>query len=56
MQPPTDHEERWRELIRGIPDFPQPGILFRDITPLLHDSDALRTANDAMAESAREMD
>ncbi|HJM89159.1 MAG TPA: adenine phosphoribosyltransferase [Dehalococcoidia bacterium] len=55
MQPPTDHEERWRELIRGIPDFPQPGILFRDITPLLHDSDALRTANDAMAESAREM-
>jgi hypothetical protein len=26
-----------RNLIRDIPDFPQPGILFRDITPLLSD-------------------
>lgn len=29
-------------LIRPVPDFPTPGILFRDITPLLLDPDALR--------------
>lgn len=48
-------ETRWRELIRNVPDFPQPGILYRDITPLLHDVAALRSANDALAESARVM-
>lgn len=39
-----------RHLIREIPDFPTPGILFRDITPLLADVDALRLACDAMAD------
>ncbi|MFC0675389.1 adenine phosphoribosyltransferase [Brachybacterium hainanense] len=29
--------------IAEYPDFPEPGILFRDITPLLRDADALRT-------------
>lgn len=29
-------------LIRNIPDFPEPGIIFRDITPLLQDADAFR--------------
>ena len=33
-----------RAFIRGIPDFPKPGILFRDITPLLLDPDALDAA------------
>jgi adenine phosphoribosyltransferase len=31
-----------RERIRDIPDFPKPGIVFKDITPLLADGDALR--------------
>ncbi len=44
-----------RSLIRDIPDFPSPGVLFRDITPLLHDVAALRAANDALSELAREM-
>ena len=44
---------RWRSLIRSIPDFPAPGVLFRDITPLLHDPQGLRAANDALAEAAR---
>ena len=35
--------------IRSIPDFPKPGILFRDITPLLADGPAFKAAVDAMA-------
>ena len=31
-----------KPLIRDIPDFPLPGILFRDITPLLHTPEAFR--------------
>ncbi|HEY5197217.1 MAG TPA: adenine phosphoribosyltransferase [Solirubrobacteraceae bacterium] len=38
-----------RSLIRAIPDFPSPGILFRDITPLLADPRALATAVDGLA-------
>jgi adenine phosphoribosyltransferase len=30
-----------REFIRDIPDFPSPGIVFKDITPLLLDARAL---------------
>ncbi len=39
--------------IRNIPDFPRKGIVFRDITTLLKDSDAFRTAIDRMAEYCR---
>lgn len=35
--------------IRSIPDWPKPGILFRDITPLLADAKALATAVEAVA-------
>ena len=42
-----------RRLVEDVPDFPQPGILFRDITPLLADATAFRTAVDAMAASYR---
>lgn len=38
-----------REWIRDIPDFPEPGILFRDITPLLQDPTALRDTVQALA-------
>lgn len=37
------------DLIRNIPDFPIPGIQFKDITPLLRDGEALRQAIDTMA-------
>ena len=33
-----------KRLIRDVPDFPQPGILFRDITPLLGNAEGLRAA------------
>lgn len=36
--------------IREIPDFPKPGVLFRDITPLLADGQAFRRAIDAIGE------
>ena len=41
--------EHLKKLIREIPDFPKPGILFRDITPLLADPVAFRTAIDLLA-------
>ena len=37
-----------RELVRTIPDYPKPGILFRDITTLLKDPAGFRDAVDAM--------
>ena len=39
--------------IRDIPDFPAPGILFKDITPLLLDADALAEAIDGLVDYAR---
>lgn len=39
--------------VRTIPDFPQPGILFRDITPLLADAAALDAAVAGLADIAR---
>ena len=39
-----------KERIRDIPDFPQPGVVFKDITPMLADPEALRFAVDAIAE------
>ena len=38
------------QLVRDIPDYPKPGILFRDITPLLAEPAALSAAADLMAE------
>jgi len=39
-----------KKLIRDIPDFPQPGILFRDITPLIGDAHGLAAVVDQVAE------
>jgi adenine phosphoribosyltransferase len=41
--------------IREIPDFPKPGILFRDITPLLSHPEALRYTIDLMAEQVADL-
>ena len=43
-----------REYIRAVPDFPEPGILFRDITPLLQSPDAFDHAIDRFAEVCSE--
>jgi adenine phosphoribosyltransferase len=38
--------------LRDVPDFPQPGVVFKDLTPLLADVDAFRFAVDAVADHA----
>lgn len=43
-----------KRLIRDIPDFPKPGILFRDITPLLADPSGLAMAVELMAQPFRD--
>lgn len=39
-----------KRLVRDVPDFPQPGIVFRDITPLLADRDTFKEVVDLMSE------
>ena len=42
-----------KQYIRDIPDFPKPGILFRDITPLLYHQESFRFCVDAFAKKAK---
>ncbi|MEI6812723.1 MAG: adenine phosphoribosyltransferase [bacterium] len=49
-------EERVRAAVRDVPDFPKPGIVFKDITPLLLDAALFREVTDAMADWARAAD
>lgn len=39
--------------IAAVPDFPKPGIMFRDITPLLADPQGLRKTAEAMAQELK---
>ncbi len=41
--------DRLREAVRNIPDFPSPGIQFKDITPILSDKDLLTQSVEALA-------
>ena len=40
--------KKMEEYIRCIPDFPEPGIMFRDVTSVLQDADGLHLAIDSM--------
>src|SRR6187551_1818664 len=42
--------QRLRSLIRDIPDFPKPGVVFKDITPLLADATAFTQVIDTIAD------
>lgn len=44
------------QLIRDVPDFPKPGILFKDITPVLHHPAAFSESIDVMSLTAKERD
>ena len=39
----------WQDLIRDVADFPKPGVVFKDITPLLADADGFNAAIDVLA-------
>lgn len=44
------------EYVRSIPDFPEPGIIFRDVTSVLQDADGLALAIDLMQEKLKNVD
>ncbi len=51
----SPEREAWLKcFIRSLPDFPQPGILFRDITPLLQNAETMRFTLEAVAARYRD--
>ena len=44
------------EYVRSIPDFPEPGIIFRDVTSILQDADGLQLAIDSMQDFLKDTD
>ena len=50
----AEHIALIRDRVRAIPDFPRPGIVFRDITTVLADADAWRVTVDRLAELVRQ--
>ncbi|HUL04095.1 MAG TPA: adenine phosphoribosyltransferase [Gemmatimonadales bacterium] len=50
----TDQIREIRRCIRDIPDFPKPGVVFKDITPLLLDPPRFQAAVDLMAAPFRQ--
>jgi|GEM_PF-2961281 len=46
---------QWLHLLRDVPDFPKPGILFKDITPVLADAGGFAAAMADMAEPWRDV-
>ena len=44
-----DKMKRVEDYVRSIPDFPEEGIIFRDVTSVLQDADGLQLAIDEMA-------
>ena len=51
----SDLARRLARTLRDVPDFPKPGILFKDITPVLADAALFGEATTAMATSARDL-
>ena len=48
--------KKLEEYIRSIPDFPEPGIIFRDVTSVLQDADGLRLAIDTMQDLVKDLE
>ena len=44
------------DYVLSIPDFPEPGIIFRDITSVLQDADGLQLAIDSMQDCLKDID
>ena len=60
----SKHRLEWEEIImkkleeyvRSIPDFPEPGIIFRDVTSILQDADGLQLAIDSIQDLVKDVD
>ena len=48
--------KRLEEYVVSIPDFPEPGIIFRDVTSILQDADGLHMAIDKLREMVKDLD
>ncbi len=47
--------EDLKKYVRDIPDFPKEGIVFKDVTPLLHNNEAFHSAIDLMADQLKDI-
>ena len=48
--------KRLEDYVISIPDFPEPGIIFRDITSILQDGDGLALAIDSLRAMVKDLD
>lgn len=48
--------KKLEEYVTSIPDFPEPGIIFRDVTTILQDADGLQLAIDGLMDAAKGLD
>ena len=48
--------KKLEEYVRSIPDFPEPGIIFRDVTSILQDADGLKLSVDGLVDMISEVD
>ena len=48
--------KRLEDYVRSIPDFPEPGIIFRDVTTILQDADGLGMAIDSLRAMVKDLD
>lgn len=48
--------KKLEDYVRSIPDFPEPGIIFRDVTSILQDADGLHLAVDSLIDMVKDMD
>jgi adenine phosphoribosyltransferase len=51
--PAAGLEDYLDRLVRDVPDFPQPGVVFKDLTPLLADPDGFASVVDSLVAGAR---
>ena len=48
--------KKLEEYVRTIPDFPEPGVMFRDVTSVLQDADGLQLAIDSMQDLVKDLE
>ena len=56
MRKDWDQMKKLEEYVRSIPDFPEEGIIFRDITSVLQDADGLHMAVEGLIDQLKDVD